>query len=89
MLSQIWDSSALILSIARDDVFYPDVWYIDHSLFLYHFDALSFDLKSKITRNLRSINKMITSFWQGIFIWNSQALSGEMYLIIEQGGKSY
>ena len=32
MVSQIWDSSVLTLFIGRNDVFYPDVWYIHQSL---------------------------------------------------------
>jgi len=65
MVSQIWDKSVLTLFIGRNDVFYPDVWYIHQSLsfisilsnyniyhtnsiLLYHFDALSIDLKSTI-----------------------------------------
>ena len=34
MVSQIWDNSFLPLFIGRNDVFYPDVWYIHQSLSL-------------------------------------------------------
>ena len=70
-MSQIWDRSVLTLFIGRNDVFYPDVWYIHQSLsfisilsnyniyhtnliLLYHFDALSIDLKSTIPRSTLS-----------------------------------
>ena len=101
MLSQIWDNSVLTLSNGRDDVFYPDVWYIHHSLSfisilsnynIYHTNLILLNHFDALSIDLKStIPRSTLSIWKRrdiSRIIGCESLSGNDVSVLKEIAKS-